>query len=65
MGYGGVDVNDKSIREGTTKQCVCHGEVHTRMKLTSVEIMNRFSWRLEDVSDVGSAMVSWTIAFRS
>ena len=65
VGYGGVDVSDKTIGEGTTKRCVCHGKIHTRMKLTSVEIINRFSWRLEEVSDVGWAMVTSIIASRS
>ena len=65
VGHGVVDVNDKFIKEGTTRLCVCHGEIHTRMKLTSLEIINRLSWRLEEVSDVGWAMVSWTIASRS
>ena len=65
MGYGGVDINHKSIRVGTTKLCVCHGEKNTRMSLTSVEIMHTFSWRLEEVSDVGWAIVSWTIASTS
>ena len=59
------DMEGWMLREWTTKRCVCHGEIHTRMKLTSVEIMSRFSWRLEEVSDVGWAMVSWTIASRS
>ena len=52
------------LRKGP-RNGVCHGEIHTRMKLTSVEIINRLSWRLEEVSDVGSAMVSWTVASRS
>ena len=60
-----MDVSDKTIREETTKRCVCHGKIHTRMKLTSVEIINRFSWRLEEVSDVGWTMANSTIASRS
>ena len=39
MGHGGVDVKRESIREETTKQCVCDGEIHTWMKQTSVEII--------------------------
>ena len=60
-----MDVSDKSIREGTTKRCACHGKIHNRMKLTSVEIINKFYWRLEKVSDVGWAVVTSTIASRS
>ena len=37
VGHGGVDVKWESIREGTIKRCVCHGEIHTWMKQTSVE----------------------------
>ena len=60
-----MDVKDKSVREGTTKRRVCHGEIHSSMKLTSVEIMSIFSWRLEEVNDVGWVMVSWTIGPRN
>ena len=60
-----MDVQDKSIREGTTKRRVCHGESDSSMKLASVEIMNTFSWRLEEVNDVGWVMVSWTIGPRT
>ena len=37
--HGGVDVKRESIREETIKRCVCHGEIHTWMKQTSVEII--------------------------
>ena len=47
------------------KSCVCHGEIHTSVKLTFVEIMRRFSWSLEEVSDLGWVTVSWTIGPRS
>ena len=56
MGCGEVDVKDKFIRKGTLKWCV-YGEIHIRMKLTAVEIMNRITWRCEIVAWV---MVSWT-----
>ena len=62
--YGGVDFKEESISEKTTKWCACHWEIHTSMKLV-LKSINRFSWTLEEVGDVGWVMVSWTKASKS
>ena len=60
VGHGEVDMKPESIREETIKRSVCHGEIHIWMKQTSAEISEWINCGLEEVSDVGWVMVSWT-----